>query len=234
MGKLLLVRHGHTRLNSHGKDERLRGWIDVPLDEQGLREAYETARLAIGYRVDAIYCSDLRRARQTAEVLRKQTKAPVIATKELRPWDLGAFAGQRVREIIPFLNLLNNRPALGAPGGESFHQFYDRYSSRLKALLELTDRSSNCIMAVTHVRNLLACPTILNDGDRDRVPVRGGPTTGTLVVIEKQDGKWTMTAFGNGDVVGHMKGPALSSDIYLASAARSATPERQPSAQSFR
>jgi len=192
VGKLLLVRHGHTRLNSHGKDERLRGWIDVPLDEEGLQEAHQTAALVAGYSIEAIYCSDLRRARQTAEVLRKHAKAPVTAVKELRPWNLGAFAGQRVREIIPFLNLLNQHPELIAPSGESFYQFYERYACRLKALLELADRSSNCILAVTHVRNLLACPTIISEGDRDRVPVRGGPSTGSLVVLEKKAGKWTM------------------------------------------
>ena len=43
MGKLILVRHGHTSLNSPGDDERLRAWLDVPLDEKGLREAAETA-----------------------------------------------------------------------------------------------------------------------------------------------------------------------------------------------
>jgi broad specificity phosphatase PhoE len=164
----------------------------VPLDEEGLQEAHHTAALLTDYVIEAIYCSDLRRARQTAEVLRKYVKAPVTAIKELRPWNLGAFSGQRVREIIPFLNLLNQHPELIAPSGESFCQFYDRYACRLRALLELADRSSNCILAVTHVRNLLACPTILSEGDRDRVPVRGGPSTGSLVVIEKKSGKWTM------------------------------------------
>jgi broad specificity phosphatase PhoE len=210
MGKLLLVRHGHTHLNSHGKDERLRGWIDVPLDEEGLHEAYQTAGLVSGYRVEAIYCSDLRRARQTAEILRRQTKAPVTATGDLRPWNLGAFAGERVREIIPFLNLLNRRPELGAPGGESFYQFFERYATRLRALLELAEQSSDCIMAVTHVRNLLACPTIISDGDRDSVPVRGGPKTGSLVVLEKENGKWSMCSYGGQDVVRHMMGPATT------------------------
>jgi broad specificity phosphatase PhoE len=37
MGKLILVRHGHTPLNAAGKEERLRGWLDIPLDEQGLQ-----------------------------------------------------------------------------------------------------------------------------------------------------------------------------------------------------
>lgn|ERR1022692_2993970 len=194
MGKLILVRHGHTSLNVPGRDERLRGWLDIPLDDQGLQEAAETAERLAGYPVEAIYSSDLRRARQTAEVLRRRTHARVTATKELRPWNLGVFAGQRVLDILPFLNQLNQHPDLSAPSGESFYQFYGRYSRRLTELMNLALRSSQCIVAVTHVRNLLASQTVIEQGDPDRVPVRGGPPTGTLIVVEKQDGVWRMRA----------------------------------------
>lgn len=195
MGKLILVRHGHTCLNVPGRDERLRGWLDLPLDDQGMKEAAETADRLTNYPVEAIYSSDLRRARQTAEVLRRRTQAPrVTNTKELRPWNLGVFCGQRVFDILPFLNLLNQHPDLAAPSGESFYQFYGRYSRRLTQLMNLALQSSKCIVAVTHVRNVLASQTIIEQGDRDRVPVRGGPPTGTLLVIERVDRIWRMSA----------------------------------------
>jgi broad specificity phosphatase PhoE len=195
MGKLILVRHGHTCLNVPGRDERLRGWLDIPLDDQGLEEAAETADRLADYPVEAIYSSDLRRARQTAEVLRRRTGAPRVTTStELRPWNLGVFCGQKVFDILPFLNLLNQHPEMVAPSGESFHQFYGRYSQRLNELMNLALRSSRCIVAVTHVRNVLATQTIIEHGDRDRVPVRGGPPTGTLIVVEKEDGVWRMRA----------------------------------------
>jgi|ERR1039458_424529 broad specificity phosphatase PhoE len=197
MGKLILVRHGHTCLNVPGRDERLRGWLDIPLDTQGLQEAEETAERLADYPVEAIYSSDLRRARQTAEVLRRRTRAPrVTTTTELRPWNMGVFSGQRVMDILPFLNQLNQHPDLAAPSGESFYQFYGRYSGRLTELMNLALRSSQCIVAVTHVRNLLATQTVIEHGDRDRVPVRGGPPTGTLIVVEKLDGVWRMRAEG--------------------------------------
>jgi len=110
----------------------------------------------------------------------------------LRPWNLGVFCGERVRDILPFLNLLNRHPDLAAPSGESFYQFYGRYSRRLTSLMNLAHESAGCIVAVTHVRNLLAAQTVIEQGDPDRVPVRGGPATGALVVVEKQDGVWRM------------------------------------------
>jgi broad specificity phosphatase PhoE len=201
MGKLILVRHGHTPLNSPGEDERLRSWLDVPLDQKGLEEAAKTADMLDRYPVEVIYCSDLRRARQTAEVLRRRVKAPVMATSELRPWNLGAFGGQRVKDILPFLNLLNQRPDLPAPSGESFYQFYGRYSHRLTELLSLADSSNGYVLAVTHVRNLLAATTIIEGGDKNKVPVKGGPSTGTISMVEKIDGKWTISREDGREVV---------------------------------
>jgi broad specificity phosphatase PhoE len=194
VGKLILIRHGHTPLNSHGKEERLRSWLDIPLDEQGLQEAVETAQKIRGFPVTAIYSSDLKRARQTAETIRQTTKASVITTDELRPWNLGIFGGQLLREIIPFLDVLNQRPDLPAPNGESFHKFYTRYSKRLTEMLSLAEQSQGYVVAVTHVRNLLAARSIIEHGDRDRVPVQGGPPTGTLTVVERVDGVWKMQA----------------------------------------
>jgi 2,3-bisphosphoglycerate-dependent phosphoglycerate mutase len=192
VGKLILVRHGHTPLNSHGKEERLRGWLDVPLDQQGLQEAVESAQQLAQYPISAIFSSDLKRARQTAETIEELTNARVVITDELRPWNLGVFCGQLLHEIIPFLNFLNEHPELAAPNGESFRHFYARYERRLKKMLAVAEESPGYVVAVTHVRNLLAAKTILTDGDRDRVPVKGGPSTGTLTFIEKVDGVWTM------------------------------------------
>lgn len=195
MGKLLIIRHGHTPLNLPGQDERLRGWLDIPLDKEGLEEAAETGKfIRQNYDVDLIYTSDLRRARHTAEVLRRTTGAAVTHTSDLRPWNLGVFCGQRVREIIPFLNLLNQHPGLAAPSGESFYQFYGRYAHRLRALLSEAETSPNAIAVVTHVRNLLASPSIILGLDRDKVPVKGGPHTGATLVVEKVHGAWDIHA----------------------------------------
>jgi broad specificity phosphatase PhoE len=202
MGKLLIIRHGHTGLNMPGRDERLRGWLDVPLDGEGLKEAALTAQqVSLMYGLDAIFCSDLRRARQTAEVLRKFTRAPITPTSDLRPWNLGVFCGQRVREILPFLNLLNQHLDLAAPNGESFYQFYGRYAHRLKELLHLAESSPNSIAVVTHVRNLLATSSVITGSDRDKVPVKGGPHTGALMVVEKEGGRWRICRSGHELVV---------------------------------
>lgn len=78
---ICLVRHGETAWNA---ERRLQGHIDIPLNDRGLAQAENTARhLELqGQRFDALYCSDLQRARQTATaVMRRQG---LVATHDLR------------------------------------------------------------------------------------------------------------------------------------------------------
>ncbi len=192
MGKLILVRHGKTVLNSIDGSERLRGWLDVSLDEQGLREAEETAQRLAQYPIAHIYSSDLYRARQTASAVVRSTGAPIMHTSNLRPWNVGTLAGQQVRAILPILQELEVDPSLPAPGGESFLQFCDRYLRQLEQLIAIAARSTGYIVAVTHVRNLLAAPTLLHGGDKSRIPVSGGPNTGALVWVEQNAKGWNL------------------------------------------
>jgi broad specificity phosphatase PhoE len=192
MGKLILVRHGKTVLNSLDSAERLRGWMDIPLDEQGLREAEETAQRLSQYPVTHIYSSDLYRAQQTANAVAKATMAPIVHTSDLRPWNVGTLAGQRVQDILPILRQLELDPSQPAPEGGWFLQFCDRYLRKLEELLDIADRAEGCIVAVTHVRNLLAAPTLLRGGNKSLIPVKGGPKTGSLVWVEKNGEGWNL------------------------------------------
>lgn len=66
MGKLYLVRHGETVANAGG---RLQGWMDAELNDKGRTQARETAAYYKNIHLDAVYCSTLKRARETAEIL---------------------------------------------------------------------------------------------------------------------------------------------------------------------
>ena len=190
MGKLILIRHGHTTLNIPGRQERLRGWLDVALSERGLMEAGETARIVSKHAIKSIFSSNLTRAIQTSEIISRAVGAPIVPTPELRPWNLGIFAGQLVHHVVPFLQLLQQQPDTAAPGGESWNQFYARFSKRLLFLMEVARNSQHDIAAVAHVRNFLTAPFIVLGGDKSKVPAKGGPKTGSIYIIEKVGGAW--------------------------------------------
>ena len=87
---MLLVRHGETDWNAEG---RLQGHTDRPLNEHGRRQAKELADRLAGEEVDAIYASDLLRARETAEIVGERLGLPVVIDADLREKNWGNWEG---------------------------------------------------------------------------------------------------------------------------------------------
>jgi 2,3-bisphosphoglycerate-dependent phosphoglycerate mutase len=87
---LLLVRHGETDWNADG---RLQGHTDRPLSDYGRRQAQKLAEELEGEEIDAIYSSDLARARETAEIVGRRLGLPVELDPDLREKDWGTWEG---------------------------------------------------------------------------------------------------------------------------------------------
>ena len=90
MTELLLVRHGETDWNAEG---RLQGHTDRPLNEYGRRQARTLADELAGEDLDAIYSSDLARARETAEIVGARLGLPVVLECDLREKNWGNWEG---------------------------------------------------------------------------------------------------------------------------------------------
>ena len=88
--RICLVRHGETAWNL---ERRLQGHTDVPLNATGLAQAEATARSLAEHRFDAIYTSDLQRARQTAEAAARRLGRVLIMLDQLRERHFGNFQG---------------------------------------------------------------------------------------------------------------------------------------------
>jgi 2,3-bisphosphoglycerate-dependent phosphoglycerate mutase len=90
MTELLLVRHGETDWNAEGK---LQGHTDRPLNDYGRRQAQALADRLAGQSIDAVYASDLSRARETAEILGAKLGLPVLVDPDLREKNWGNWEG---------------------------------------------------------------------------------------------------------------------------------------------
>lgn len=148
--KLIFIRHGETALNKEGK---IRGWSDVPLDENGIKAANEVGRKLKSENLNVIFTSDLHRAEETAKIISKNTGAPIIeSTKELRPWDVGDYTGKSGDEVGPIMQkYIEDSPHKPLSGGESFNTFKDRYLAFLNRILK--DYQDKNIAIVAHHRN---------------------------------------------------------------------------------
>lgn len=119
MGLLYLVRHASTAWNREG---RYQGGRDVPLDAEGRSQARRLAARLSGSAWDAVWSSDLARARQTAELV--APGARIVEVAGFREVGYGAWEGltsAEVRQRYPdALAAYRSDPLSGAaPGGEA-------------------------------------------------------------------------------------------------------------------
>ena len=140
MTTLLLIRHGETDWNAEG---RLQGHTDRPLSDYGRRQAQQLGDQLKNEELEdegleAIYSSDLARARETAEIVGERLGLPVGLDADLREKDWGNWEGLTSveRDRVEFV-------------GESTEAHQER---TLRALRRLSERHPGDarILVVTH------------------------------------------------------------------------------------
>jgi probable phosphoglycerate mutase len=148
--RVLAIRHGETAWNA---DSRIQGQLDIALNDTGRWQAARMAQSLAGEVFDAIYCSDLSRARATAEALAAIAGLDARTDNGLRERGFGAFEGRTYREIENDLpeqaaRWRRREPDFGAEGGETLAGFYDRAIASATRLAALHPGQS--IVLVTH------------------------------------------------------------------------------------
>ncbi|MFQ6133186.1 MAG: histidine phosphatase family protein [Armatimonadota bacterium] len=109
-----LVRHGETDYTASG---RMQGHTDVPLNAAGRRQAQLLAASLAEAGLTAIHCSDLRRARETAEIIGRGAGPKPKARPELRERGYGSWEGLTVEAAKA------ERPDLVAQWFDDFDRF---------------------------------------------------------------------------------------------------------------
>ena len=176
MPKIILVRHGETKLNakSHGdSNERIRGWADIPLDRNGIRQADDVAKyIAANFDIKEIYSSPLIRAVVTAQTIAKDTNVShIYKTIDLTPWNLGDMTGQKVSDIISIMKNYVIHEEKSVPNGEPFSIFRRRFLSFLKDKINEA-KADNCnIVLVAHTRNCQLARAWIAAGEKEDLSI---------------------------------------------------------------
>ena len=89
--KLLLTRHGQTDWNVAGK---IQGTTDIELNETGKIQAKETGKKLLNYDIDVIISSPLKRAKNTAEIIRGDRDIEILLDDGLKERCFGEFEGK--------------------------------------------------------------------------------------------------------------------------------------------
>lgn len=149
--KWIWIRHGRTKENQDGK---YIGHLDVALGREGKDQVKQLASLLPTDRPAAIYCSDLKRCQETADVISKNWGIKPVSTPALRELHFGRWEGKSYLEID------NEDPALlkawigdpyrqSPPEGETLLQLGQRVDKWLNDLKRTMNRDEAAIV-VTH------------------------------------------------------------------------------------
>ena len=154
---LYIFRHGETDANVQ---KRMQGWLDVPLNANGVAQAQALAQKLADVRFDCVYSSPLSRALDTARAVVGNQQ--IVLNGDLREWNIGDFCGHIVKltdspadtpidmsnDVIyaPFALLSNDDYV--PPNGESYNMFIARVRN---AILDIVKNSDGKTIAIaTH------------------------------------------------------------------------------------
>lgn len=144
--KLYVFRHGE----SVGNQQRLfSGWSQVPLTDEGIRQAMALREKVAGLTFDRVFSSDLRRAVQTARVALPGTEPET--DPDLREVDVGSLTERKVDECqaqygdaLLYSRRTRDFTAFGGENGEALRARAESFLQRVSQL------EADRIAAFTH------------------------------------------------------------------------------------
>jgi len=102
---LYFIRHGQTCYNSKGV---FNGETNERLNRAGRKQARKAGKFFLDKNIDIVYCSPLKRTRQTLKLLKLDKKIPVVYDARLVERRVGKLAGVQIdKDNLP--NLYLNR-----------------------------------------------------------------------------------------------------------------------------
>lgn len=122
------------------------GWLPGALSERGRGLAAELGERRRHDHVAAVFCSDLNRARETADIAFAGADVPVFLDWRLRECNYGTLNGTRAHDLHVERHRYLTEPY---PGGESWEQAIDRVRGFLNDLP--TYWSDKRVLVIGHV-----------------------------------------------------------------------------------
>lgn len=160
MTSICFIRHGETEANRMG---RFAGRTDLGLNENGVRQARETAEKLRGECFDAVYCGCTKRVRETFEIVRPAITFPeenLFFTDQIREIDFGKWENLTAAEIE--LNHADewNRYLAGwtdytFPGGDGNRAYFERCAGFIHKVADIW--AGQTIAVFAHKGFTLAC-----------------------------------------------------------------------------
>lgn len=186
-----LVRHGATVLNAY---DRMQGWIDSDLSQDGVDQSQEAAKKLKDITFDRAFSSDLGRAMKTRNIIIGHTPVQEITElNQFREVNFGFFEGLKAEDIwhgiaapygkstqadlIEIGGLAEARNAMKNADPSNVAENYEEVINRMKAGFQaLRDRCqpNENVLLVSHGTFIRTMADYLGVDTKDNYPKNGG------------------------------------------------------------
>ena len=150
MNTLYLIRHGENTANITKEfSHRL---VDYSLTPKGVLQAQQTAEYFKNRQIDAIYCSPLKRAIETAEIIGQAIGIRPVIMEEFREVNVGALEmlGGSPENWATHDSIVRawfeGQPEVLFPEGENYHMLLERMRSGVAQILRKQDGKQSIIV----------------------------------------------------------------------------------------
>ncbi len=149
--QIYIVRHGQTDWNAQ---HLTHGETDIPLNTEGIKQAKDLSNNLKNIKFDAVFSSDLIRAKKTAEIITLERKMAVSTTQLLRERRYGHLEGtpwyemKKFHEVWEKLNKKERMSYKPYNGYETDEEALQRFIIFLREISVLY--SNKTILVVSH------------------------------------------------------------------------------------
>ena len=166
-----ILRHGSTKLN---QENRYRGQMDVPLDDQGKQDAKEAAEFLADKPIGQAWTSDLSRAKNTAKEVLKDRGIKPTSVKSLEPLDAGKYTGEKKDDLQEIMKRYHDDTSLRIPGGESIDDMHKRVRPPLFKAFRAGLRTGKPSLVSAHSSVIHSVGHLLHDDHKAALVEPGG------------------------------------------------------------
>lgn len=151
--EIYIIRHGRTLWN---KEQRLQGSADIALSESGRAPAIESSRNMRDIHFDKIFSSPLKRAYETACILRGDRTLDIITDDRIRELDFGSYEGRTMEDLNSdpacTFRYFFDKPEQYVPpaDGETLEHLCERAASFMREQIEPLANSCERVLIVAH------------------------------------------------------------------------------------
>jgi len=163
--RLILIRHGQTDANVRRQLDT--AYPGLPLNETGHAQAKALVDAISHERIDALYCSTLTRAQQTAAPLSEARGLDAVIVEGIQ--EIAAGVEEMNTDWGPYVDMLMSwSPTnldVGLDGGETARQFITRFTNAIAAMEQAGDEHVALVShgAALRVWALTQDPTISHE-----------------------------------------------------------------------